>query len=159
MNLNLTSQSDPAEADARMHRLSERVAQLEDENMLLEDGLRRNSRMFRALLGNGRDGITLTGPDRRIVRVVKGLTGIDAASLPGALIDSLAVPEDRQIIVAAYQQLLYRGCGTIMILVRLRQADGTVVRYTVTLTDMLDNPDVQGIVWNCSARPSAEPGL
>jgi PAS domain-containing protein len=134
-----------------LEMLSGRVAELEAETKLLEEVLSRNTRMFEALLSNGNDGITLTGPDRRIVRVVKGLTGIDPASLAGQLVDSLAVPEDRPIIVDAYRQLL-GGCGSIRIAIRVPRADGTIAMHTATLTDMLDDTDVQGIVWNYSAH-------
>src|SRR5580698_11390663 len=127
------------ESDALMAGLNERVDQLEEENILLEQVIGRNSRMVEALLRNGRDGITLTGPDRRIVRVVKGLTGFDTDSLAGVLVESLAVPEDRQTIVDAYRQLLQGHCRKINIVVRVPLADGTIVMHTATLTDMLDD--------------------
>ncbi len=150
MDTNLTLQS---EAEAQIGMLTERVAQLEEENLLLEEVLGRNSRMFEALLSNSHDGVTLTGPDRRIVKVVKGLTGMDPASLCGQPIESLAVPEDRQTIVEAYRQLVQGRCGKIAIVVRTIRADGSIVVFTATLTDMLDNPNVHGIVWNYSAHP------
>jgi PAS domain S-box-containing protein len=156
MNPNLTVHNDQADAESRIERLSVRVAQLEEENVQLEEVLRRNSRMFEALLSNGCDGITLTGPDRRIVRVIKGLTGIDAASLAGVSIESLAVPEDRQTIVDAYDRLLQGVCGKITIAIRVRRANGDVVVHKATLTDMLDDPNVHGIVWNYSAQPLSE---
>ena len=136
---------DRDEAEKQIQTLADRVAHLEEENILLEEALRRNTRMFEALLSNGHEGITLTGPDRRIVRVVKGLTGIDPNVLPGQLIDSLAVPEDRQIVVEAYRQLLEDNCGRVRIVVRLFRADGTIGVHSATLTDMLDNTNVQGI--------------
>jgi hypothetical protein len=157
MNQNLIVHHDQAGAEAHIERLSGRVAELEQENALLEEALHRNGRMFEALLSNGCDGITLTGPDRRIVQVIKGLTGIDAASLSGVLIDSLAMPEDRQAIVDAYHKLLHGLCGKITIAIRVVRANGAIVLHTATLTDMLDDPSVQGIVWNYSAQPLHEP--
>ena len=141
------------EAEAQILSLSERVSQLEQENNRLQEVLCRNSRMFTALISNSNDGITLTGPNRRIVRVIKGLTGIEPVSLSGVLIDSLAIPEDRPVIVDAYRQLLQGSCGKITIAVRVPRANGSVALHTATLTDMLDNPDIQGIVWNYSAEP------
>jgi PAS domain-containing protein len=152
MNQNLVRE-DPADAEATIQSLSEQVAQLEQENTLLEQALQHNFRIFDALLRNGEQGITLTGPDRRIVRVIKGLTGIDPTTLCGVLIDSLAVPEDRQNIVDAYDQLLHSLCGKVTIAVRVPRADGTIVLHRATLTDMLDDPNVQGIVWNYSEHP------
>jgi PAS domain-containing protein len=142
---------------SKIHRLSARVAQLEADNVLLDETISRNSRLFAALLSNGRQGITLTGPDRRIVRVVKGLTGIDPTSLCGQLVDSLAVPEDREIIAAAYRRLLDDRCGTTAFKARFPRADEAIGVYEVTLNDMLDNPDVQGIVWNYSEAAVREP--
>jgi diguanylate cyclase (GGDEF)-like protein/PAS domain S-box-containing protein len=145
------------ESEALIAGLNERVDQLEEENILLEEVVGRNSRMVDALLRNGQEGITLTGPDRRIVRVIKGLTGFDAGSLAGVLIDSLAVPEDRQTIVDAYRELMQGHCGRINIVVRVPLPNGNIVLHTATLTDMLDDPDVHGIVWNYSANPVPAP--
>ncbi len=135
---------------AALHSLSERLAELEEENLLLEEVLHRNTRMFEALISNSQDGITLTGPDRRIVRVIKGLTGLDPRLLTGLLIDSLAVAEDRPAILDAYTQLLGTPGGKICISVRVPQKNGTIATFNATLTDMLDDPNVQGIVWNYS---------
>jgi PAS domain-containing protein len=142
---------------SKIHRLSARVAQLEENNILLETTISRNSRLFAALLSNGRQGIALTGPDRRIVRVVKGLTGIDPISLCGQLVDSLAVPEDREMIADAYRRLLDEHCGTTSFTARFPRADEVIGVYAITLNDMLDNPDVQGIVWNYSEAAAREP--
>jgi PAS domain-containing protein len=153
---NPATDGDQAESEQRIQELSERVAELEHDNMQLDEVLSRNTRMFEALLCNGAEGITLTGPDRRIVRVIKGLTGIDPASLTGRPIESLAVPEDRQCIVDAYGRLLQGDCGKIAILVRVTLPDGAIALHRATLTDMLDNPNVQGIVWNYSTYPFLE---
>jgi len=149
--------TDYAAADPRkeqqLEQLYERAAQLEDENRWLEETLRRNSRIFEDLLMNGDVGITLTAPDRRIVKVVKGVTGFDPDSLVGRYVESLAVPEDREVILDAYRRVLDGGCQKVRILVRIPHADGTIVLHTATLTDMLGNPDIQGIVCNYSACP------
>jgi diguanylate cyclase (GGDEF)-like protein/PAS domain S-box-containing protein len=92
------------------------------------------------------------------VRVIKGLTGFDGGSLSGKLIDSLAVPEDRQIIVDAYRELLQGHCGKIDIAVRVPLPNGAIVLHSATLTDMLDNPDVHGVVWNYSAAQGRTSG-
>lgn len=139
--------------EQQLEQLYERAAELEDANSRLEETLRRNSRIFEDLLSNGEVGITLTAPDRRIVKVVKGVTGFDPASLVGCDVESLVVPEDRAIIRDAYRRLLGGSCQKVRILVRIPHADGTVVLHTATLTDMLANPDIQGIVCNYSACP------
>jgi len=133
MNPTLAINGDRAESEEHIQQLSERIAELERNNMLLEEVLCRNTRM-----------------------VVKGLTGIDADVLIGKPIDSLAVPDDREIISDAYRQLLQGRSGRIRIAVRVPRADGTIVLHTAVLTDMLDDPNVQGIVWNYSTHPFLE---
>ncbi len=117
--------------------------------------MKRNNALFEALVMNGNDGIALTGPDRRILKVVHGLSGFDTASMPGALIESLMVPEDRPIVIDAYRRLLSGSCKSTRIEIRLRHADARVVLHSATLTDMLDNPNVQGIVWNYRVSAAA----
>lgn len=130
--------------------LAERAAELEEENQRLEQALERNSRVFRELLITSEGGITLTAPDRRIVRVIKGVTGMDPEALVGRPIEAMVVADDRQAVVEAYRQLLEERRGRVRILVRLANAEGEVTLYGATLTDMLENPDIQGIVCNYS---------
>lgn len=141
-----------ANANAQfLEELTARVSELVEENAnlrLLESTVRRNTALFEALLASNSGGITLTGPDRRIVRVVKGLTGFAPRDLAGVLIESLAVPEDRETVMECYEQLLRRDCEKITREVRVPRADGTIRWFSITLTDMLDNPNVQCIVWN-----------
>jgi hypothetical protein len=148
------------ECAARMEEMNERIGELLEENVRLkhlEDVVKRNNALFEALVMNGNDGIALTGPDRRILKVVRGLTGFDTSALPGALVDAVAIPEDRPIVVDAYRQLLGGMCKSIRIEIRAQHADARVVMHSATLTDMLDNPNVQGIVWNYRVSGSACP--
>jgi predicted nuclease with TOPRIM domain len=138
--------------------LAERAAELEEENQRLEEALRRNSRVFDELLITGDAGMALAGPDRRIVRVIRGVTGIDPQALVGRRIDELAVPEDRRLIVDAFQQLIERRRRKVRLFVRVRNSEGDVGLYRATLTDMLENPDIQGIVCNYSRYPFPEMG-
>jgi hypothetical protein len=148
-----------SEADTQTQSLFERIVQLERENLQLQEALDHNRRLFGALIRNGCHGITLTGPHRRIVQVFKGLTGFDVGALPGKLIDSLAIPEDRQAIVDAYRNLMQRKSRQIVLTVRFPQANGVIMRVIATVTDMLDDVDVMGIVWNYSLDTSFDPNL
>jgi PAS domain S-box-containing protein len=135
----------------QIDELTAQVSELIEVNAnlkLLDTVVRRNTALFKALLANSSEGITLTGPDRRIVRVVKGLTGISAADLNGVLIESLAIPEDQPIILGCYDQLLQRHAQKVRCEIRVVRADGSTARFSVTMTDMLDDPNVQCIVWN-----------
>ena len=130
--------------------LAARAAELEEENRRLEEALERNARVFRQLLIPGEGGITLTAPDRRIVRVIKGVTGVDPEILVGQQIESLVAAEDRPAVIDAYQELLEKRRGKVRLLVRVPDAEGDVALYAATLTDMLDNADIQGIVCSYS---------
>ena len=135
----------------QIEKLSERISELEEENAnlrRLDETIRRNNALFNALLANCSAGIALTGPDRRIVRVVRGLTGLDTTQLAGVPLELLAVPEDRALVVDCYLRLLRRTCEKTSFEARVQRADGTITRFSITLTDMLDNPNVQGIVCN-----------
>lgn len=138
-------------SDEVIEQLTARISELEESNanlQLLDEAMRRNNALFEALLANSWQGIALTSPDRRILKVVRGLTGRSAAELTGVLIESLAVPEDHEVVIEAYRQLLRRACAKITIELRAPRADGTVAWFSATVTDMLDDPNVQCIVWN-----------
>jgi PAS domain-containing protein len=158
----ILSECASGECTARMEEMNERIGELVEENVRLkrlEDVVNRNNALFEALVMNGNDGIALTGPDRRILKIVRGLTGFDTNSLPGAFVDAVAIPEDRPIVVEAYRQLLSGSCKSAKIEIRLRRADSRVVLHSATLTDMLDNPNVQGIVWNYRVSGTACPDV
>jgi PAS domain S-box-containing protein len=143
--------STSSSGDEVIEQLTARISELEEANanlQLLDEVMRRNNALFEAILANSWHGITLTGADRRILKVVHGLTGRSAAELPGTLIESLALPEDQEIIIEAYRKLLRRSCAKITIEYRVYRADGTIAWFSATVTDMLDDPNVQCIVWN-----------
>jgi len=132
-------------------QLRNHISDLLEENAnlkRLDETLRHNTALFEALIANSSDGIALTGPDRRIIKIVRGLTGIEPAHLAGTLIESLAVPEDRETIIECYSRLLRRECPQVRRTIHVMRADGVVRRFAITLTDMLDHQSVQAIVWN-----------
>lgn len=137
--------------ETKLQDLNAQLSDLQEENAnlrLLDQSMRRNNALFEALLANSAVGIALTGPDRRIVRVVRGLTGYSPGDLAGALIEDVAIPEDREAIVDCYKLLLNRSCQQVRREFRIRRADGSIRWFAATLTDMLDDPNVQAIVWN-----------
>ena len=141
----------PTEMAEQIDELTRQISELLDVNAnlkMLDKVVRRNIALFEALLANSSGGITLTGPDRRIVRVVKGLTGISPGDLKGVLIESLAIPEDQELILDCYRQLLRRNAQKVHCEIRVVRADESIARFAVTMTDMLDDPNVQCIVWN-----------
>jgi PAS domain S-box-containing protein len=141
------------ECAVRIEQLTAAVLQLEDENRnlnRLEEALRRKDAWLAAVLANSAEGVLLTGPGRRILRVVRGLTGFAPGEMQGALVESVVIPEDQAILLNGYQDLLGRRCKKAEFEVRARGADGSIQYLAGTLTDMLDDPDVQAIVANYS---------
>lgn len=140
-------QSDTTETE----KLIQRISELEEENenlRSLEQVVRRNTSLFEALLANNSGAIALVGPHRRIVRVVRALDGFSADELAGTLVDSLVPFEDHAVLLDCYDRILRRRCSRVEFEVRTYRPDGSLRWVAVTLTDMLDNPNVQAIVCN-----------
>ncbi len=138
---------------AEIEKLTSRVSELEEENAnlrLLDDTVRRNTAMFEALIANSSDGITLTGPDRRIVRVVHSAMGFSAGEVVGLPLESILHPEDQDILVDCYGQLLTGRAKSVEFEGRVCGPDGSIRWALAKLTDMLDDPNVQAIVCNCA---------
>ena len=134
-----------------IEKLTSRISELEEKQAnlrLLDEAVRRNMAMFEALVANSSEGIALTGPDRRIVKIVKAVLGYDPADLSGAPFDSILHVEDADILVDCYVELLSRRSTSIEFEGRFRRPDGSYGWLRAKLTDMLDDPDVQAIVCN-----------
>ena len=115
---------------------------------ILEEALARNTALFRAMLSHSRDGVLLTGPDGRIVHVVRSLLGYEAEGLPGTSVEDMVHPEDRPSVRDCYRRLLDRACGSVDIEARVLRGDASYAWVAATVTDMLDAPEVQAIVCN-----------
>jgi PAS domain S-box-containing protein len=102
------------------------------------------------MLTHSRDGIVLTGPDGRIVRIVRSLVGYGPTEVAGLPVEMLVHPEDRDTVRDCYRRLLSRAAASIETEVRILRPDGSSFWVEVTVTDMLDVPDVQAIVCNYS---------
>jgi len=116
----------------------------------LEEALQRNTRLFEAMLSHSRDGIVLTGPDGRIVRIVRSIAGYGPTDMAGAPVESLVHPDDRETVHDCYRRLLNREATSLSLEARVLRPDGSCFWAEATLTDMLDVPEVQAIVGNYS---------
>jgi PAS domain S-box-containing protein len=143
--------TDPHYAE-EIERLTGRISELEQENAnfrLLDDTITRNTAMFEALIANSSDGIALTGPDRRVVRVVRAAMGFSAGEVVGLPLECILHPDDQAILVDCYDQLLTGRAKTMEFEGRVC-GHGSVRWVLAKLTDMLDDPNVQAIVCNYS---------
>src|SRR3954468_6669631 len=70
------------ELQSLRERISERDEQIANLKHL-EGTIRRNNRLFEALIAASQDGIALTRPDATIIRVVKSILGYGPGTLSG----------------------------------------------------------------------------
>jgi PAS domain S-box-containing protein len=137
----------------QIESLLNRISHLEEENgllKLLEETVARNTALFEALVANSWDGISLIGPDRRIIRVVHSAMGYQPFEISGIRIESLIHPDDREILLVCWDELLTRRAKSVDFEGRIRNPDGSHGWVMARLTDMLDDPYVQAIVCNCA---------
>ncbi len=134
-----------------LQSLRERISELEGEiaNLTrLEDTIQRNNGLFEALLSASQDGIALTTPDARIVRIVKSVLEYGPLTMSGVSIYDIIHPEDRAAMRECYFQLVRQRAHRVCHEVRMLKADGSVVWVEGAVTDMLDDPNVLAIVHN-----------
>ncbi len=136
-----------------IERLTSRISELEQENAnlrRLDESIRRNTAMFEAMMANSSAGIALMGPDRRIVKIVRAAMGFGRNDLVGLPVETLIHPEDQEILVDCYEQLLRGSAKSVEFEGRLWRPDGSLGWVVAKFTDMLDDPNVQAIVCNYS---------
>jgi len=137
--------------DAEIENLNRRISELEQENASLrslDEAISRNNALFEALVANSSAGIALTGPDRRIVRVVRAVLGYSRSEVSGVPLDILIHPADRGLLTGCYEELLSRRSGSVEFEGRFRRPDGSFGWVSAVFTDMLDDPNVHAIVCN-----------
>src|SRR4029077_560892 len=140
---------------AEIEDLNRRISELEEENAglrLLDETISRNTALFEALLANSSEGIALTDPEGRIVRVVRAALGYSPAHLSGALLESVIHPEDHGVLAGCYARLLDRKARSVDFEGRFRRPDGTTGWLRARFSDMLDDPNVHAIVCNYKER-------
>jgi PAS domain S-box-containing protein len=128
----------------RISELDEQVSHLNR----LEDTLRRNNGLFEALLASSQDAIVLMSPDARIIRVIKSVLGYDSVMASGLSLYDLIHPEDHATMRECYSQIVRHRVHQVHYEVRMLNAVGSTVWMEGTITDMLDDPNVLGIVHN-----------
>jgi two-component system cell cycle sensor histidine kinase/response regulator CckA len=128
-----------------------------------EEALRRNERLFRAVIEKSAEIISLTAADG----TTRYLTPNAAATVLGWTPEDLrtltprdqVVPEDRERLEAELALLVRDGVGEMSLDFRVRHKDGTTRWIQSTGTNLLDDPDVAAIVGNyrdITARTHAE---
>ena len=125
---------------------------VEDEYQRAETQIRQRERRFRALIENSADGITVVGPDGSIVYdspAAAGLLGMADGDRVGRHALDNVHPDE----LAHTEQLLAdmvtgKLTGTIELDVRVRHHDGSWRHLEAQATNLLDDPEIGGIVCN-----------
>ena len=128
----------------RISELDEQVANLQR----LEETIKRNNRLFEALLVSSKDGIALTRPDATVIRIIKSALDYGSTEVTGLSIFDLIHPDDRVAMRQCYAELMKGHGSRVRHEVRMLSPDGSPVWVESTVTNMLDDPNVQAIVHN-----------
>jgi PAS domain S-box-containing protein len=130
----------------------DRIAELEAENAHLrelEETVRRNSRLVEALLAKSHDGFLLVTPDMTFLRIMHSTLGNTDTNMAGRPVLTKVHPEDRAGVTEAFARLLANPSQAVKIEYRASDWEGEWRWLEVEMTDMLDDPYVQAIVFNC----------
>jgi PAS domain S-box-containing protein len=146
----LLSAPQPAD-DPSTDELHERINELETENATLrhlDDTLRRNIRLFEALLAHSQDGFLLVTPQLTCLKVAHSVLGNSDRELIGQSLLSIIHPEDAAQVQETFDRLLSGQDKSVKCECRAPDLEGVWHWMEVEMTDLLDDPDVQAIVLN-----------
>ena len=131
-------------------QLRQRIAELEEENrslLGLDETIRRNARLFDAILEKCREGILLISPDLIVLRLIHSSVGNREVDVVGQSVLSVIHPDDASSFQKSCAELLNARATAVSCEFRVRKADSWVW-LACQMTDLLDDPDIQAILLN-----------
>jgi len=143
------------------------IVMIEDitERKKAEEDARRSHAYFRSLIENSLDGIMILNADGTIryqSPTYERLLGFEADERIGTSFLDRIHPDDAQRVVDTFAQFLEKGRGITYAEVRAQHKDGSWRDIEAVGNNLLDDPDVQGIVVNIrdiTERKQAENAL
>jgi PAS domain S-box-containing protein len=141
----------PETTEPAVQLLRDRVAELEAENAALRQlqaTVRRNARIFQALLSKSHEGFLLVTPQLTFLRAIHSVLGNNEEDLIGQSSLAKIHPEDAEYVREAFAGLLADPAQPVTIECRVADNEGKWHWMEIEMTDMLDDPDIQAIVWN-----------
>jgi len=115
-----------------------------------EEAARRSERVYRAIIENSFDGVSLLGPDlgfREVVEIAARALGGDPPAAAQARRDRIH-PADRSVFADAVARLAGRPGERETVTYRTRDGDGRWHWLEGTLTHLADDPDIGAYVLN-----------
>ena len=130
-----------------------RVASFWDltERKKAEEALRRSEERFRAILDHSHEGITLVAEDGTAVYISpanKRLTGYEMEERAGRNVLEVVHPDDLPQAMGLLEELRKNPGKMLTAQLRLRHKSGEWLIGEITATNLLQNPDVEGILIN-----------
>jgi PAS domain S-box-containing protein len=116
-----------------------------------EGALRRGESRFRALVEKSRDGISILDELGRVTYATSGMSeqlGYPLAACIGQIAFEKIHSEDRPAVTGLFRELLAEPGGNRATEFRVPSADGSWRWLEGTATNLLHDPDVQGVVCN-----------
>ena len=141
----------PAAASGVITLVAQVVLALERDELAEQIHQQRSERRFRSLVQNATDVLTVVGPDLTIryqsPSIERALGYPRADDLVGTSFPAILHPDDRARV--AKELASQRGRSLLRpIECRLRHADGSWRHFEAFATDLLDDPNVRGLVLN-----------
>jgi PAS domain S-box-containing protein len=118
---------------------------------LADQALREKEELFRSLVHNASEIISIMAPDstfRYLSASVTALLGFDPDQLAGSRMLDLIHPEDQGAAQQAMDKVLEKERATLTSVIRWRHCDGAWRTFETTYSNLLENPAVAGIVGN-----------
>lgn len=106
---------------------------------------------FRALIENNYDAIVMRDEHLKVLYAspsVQRMLGYESTSEYREMLDSITHPDDVEIVTQTYRKLMSQPGVPFFITLRLRKRDGVYIWTEGTVTNMLHNASVRGIVSN-----------
>ena len=110
-----------------------------------------SEKKFRALIENAYEGIVIYDDQGRITYAspsIKRVAGYTEAELHGRLGSEFIHPDDIGITIDTFKEVRSTPGHSTSYRYRLRHADGSYIWSDATLTNLLNNPEINGIISN-----------
>ncbi len=146
--------------DELVRYLLDRISIQEDEIrrlQRLEETVHANIHIFEALLKKNQEGILLVTPEMVFLRMIHSAFGHSDGEVVGQSVLLFMHPDDRDRVHEVFEGVASGRASSGTCQCRVRDQNGEWVWMVIDMTDLLDDPLVQAIVFNSRAVTPAAP--